>query len=93
MKGKHFLISDSCSSLLLRMCTAWTGGNDIETEGQFVWDQSNTTISFSNWSPNNPSIKYPNKAPTRDCIDIYRNGEWNDRQCSHLNPFICEKIS
>lgn len=85
---KHFSFSDSCSSFALRICSAWTGGNDIDTEGQFVWDHSNTTIGFYNWSPNNPTKLYLN---IQDCIDIYRNGEWNDRHCSHFNPFICEK--
>lgn len=34
IKGKHFSISNSCSALPLRMCTAWTGGDDIDTEGR-----------------------------------------------------------
>nr|XP_011455949.2 aggrecan core protein-like [Crassostrea gigas] len=85
-----FLMKDSCT-ILSRTCTAWIGGNDIKTEGQFVWDKSNTTIGFSNWSPGNPSIDFPDQAPTRDCVDLYRDGKWNDRRCTYLNPFICEK--
>lgn len=88
---KKCLISDSCT-ILSRTCTAWIGGNDIETEGQFVWDKSNTKIGFSNWSPGNPSIDFPDQAPTRDCVDLYRDGKWNDRRCTYLNPFICEKL-
>lgn len=86
------LIPDSCT-IISRTCTAWTGGNDIDTEGLFVWDLSNTAINFSNWSPGNPSIDFPDQAPTRDCVDLYRDGKWNDRRCSYLNPFICEKLS
>lgn len=85
-------ISDRCTSYFLNeACTAWTSGNDMHTEGQFVWDHWNTTIGFFNWSPNNPSKKFPNQAQTRDCIDLYRDGTWNDRRCSYLNQFICEK--
>lgn len=82
IKRTHLSISDSCTSYFLyQACTAWTGGNDMHTEGQFVWDHWNTTIGFSNWSPNNPSKKFPNQAQTHDCIDLYRDGTWNDRPC------------
>ncbi|XP_056001956.1 collectin-12-like isoform X2 [Ostrea edulis] len=68
----------------------WTGGNDVDVEGQYRWSYSNVTITFTAWYRNEPSVGYPARAKERDCIDLLRNGKWNDRSCSYLNPFICE---
>lgn len=91
LKGTNCKISDNCPPNVYATCSAWTGGNDIDTEGQYVWDHSNTTIGFSYWHPTEPSVGAPDKAATRDCIDVFRNGKWNDRVCTHYKPFICEK--
>ncbi|XP_052695297.1 C-type lectin domain family 17, member A-like, partial [Crassostrea angulata] len=72
-------------------CTAWTGLNDLHIEGQYRWDHSNTFLNFSNWFPGEPSLGSPSNAFDRDCIDMLRNGLWNDRPCSYLNSVICEK--
>nr|XP_034321033.1 collectin-12-like [Crassostrea gigas] len=80
-----FLLNDGCSNLY-RTCTAWTGLNDRQLEGHYVWDHSNTSMAFINWYE-----YYPSQVDPRDCVDILWNGAWNDRPCSHLNPFICER--
>nr|XP_022311364.1 low affinity immunoglobulin epsilon Fc receptor-like [Crassostrea virginica] len=85
-----YLENVNCLSLLWD-CTAWTGLNDIDIEGSYVWDHSNAPISFSNWHPREPSLYNRSHALTKDCIDILRGGIWNDRPCSYLNWVICEK--
>lgn len=72
-------------------CTAWTGGNDLDIEGQFRWDHSNTMLSFTNWHYHEPSLRDPHTANIKDCIDMLRGGVWDDRPCSYLNIVICEK--
>ena len=89
-KFKHF-ITVNCPAMKRADCTAWTGLNDIDIEGTYVWEHSKAPLTFSNWHPKEPSVDNPNRALTRDCIDILREGIWNDRQCSHLNWVICEK--
>lgn len=94
LNKKHIQLlfsADDCSTNIFNGCTAWTGGNDLNVEGEYVWDHSNTTMVFTNWHTNEPSLTSPSLATTRDCIDILRNGKWNDRPCLHLNSFICEK--
>lgn len=93
INNKHCCIVDNCPTQLYRGCTAWTGLNDLDTEGQYVWDHSNTSVFFTNWHRIEPSLYNPPDAHTRDCVDMYRTGEWNDRPCSYENPFICEKIN
>lgn len=73
------------------VCTAWTGGNDLDVEGQYRFDHSNTLLSYTNWHPNEPSLAVPNEALDRDCIDVLSNGQWNDRPCSFQTSVICEK--
>lgn len=73
------------------VCTAWTGCNDRDKEGQYRWDHSKTLLNFSNWLPGEPSLLSPSQALDRDCIDILRSGLWNDRPCSFLNSVVCEK--
>jgi hypothetical protein len=71
-------------------CTAWTGGNDIEVEGQYRWSFSNVTLNFTSWRPNQPSVISPRRALPENCIDLTKNGGWNDKVCSYLSSFICE---
>ncbi|XP_065933678.1 uncharacterized protein [Magallana gigas] len=87
------LKKENCGTYEYENCTSWTGGNDIQTEGSYMWDHSNTNINYTNWHPDEPSLIFPNDTLTRDCIDLLRTGLWNDRPCSYLNSFICEKFS
>lgn len=48
-------------------------------------------FGFFYWAPGEPSIANPSQATTRDCIDIYRTGKWNDRPCDYYTSFVCEK--
>nr|XP_034315160.1 neurocan core protein isoform X2 [Crassostrea gigas] len=86
-----FLDNANCRSDPFFDCTAWTGGNDLDTEGQYKWDHSNTLMSFTNWHYHEPSLGNPNQALNKDCIDMLRDGVWNDRPCSYSNSVICEK--
>lgn len=43
-----------------------------------------------NWDPDNPN-DYEHEIKIRDCVDIFYNGQWNDRPCDFLANFICEK--
>ncbi|XP_078330832.1 low affinity immunoglobulin epsilon Fc receptor-like [Crassostrea virginica] len=86
-----FLDSVNCRPDIFFDCTAWTGLNDLDIEGTYVWDHSNGPLIFSNWHHQEPSLLSKSEALTKDCIDILRGGVWNDRPCSYLNWVICEK--
>lgn len=88
--AKTFINKANCGSNPY-VCTAWTGGNDLDVEGQYRFDHSNTLLSYTNWHPNEPSLAVPNEALDRDCIDVLSNGQWNDRPCSFQTSVICEK--
>ncbi|XP_061176187.1 low affinity immunoglobulin epsilon Fc receptor-like [Saccostrea echinata] len=88
--ARTFLLKDTCPSFIFDTSVAWTGGNDLVIEGQYQWNDSPLAMNFSNWFPGEPSAGDPVKAISKDCIDLLKNGEWNDRPCSFLNPFIYE---
>ena len=86
---KHHSFSDKCLPNVYVICTSWTGGNDLDLEGQYKWDYSKTTFNYTNWLPGEPNGD--SNMNTRDCVDMFWTGQWNDRTCTHLGPFICEK--
>lgn len=78
---------DHCSYNIYE-CTVWIGGSDKNTESQFIWSKSGNLITFLNWSIRSPN----NLKGNQDCIEMFAsNGRWNDRECDHNTPFICEK--
>lgn len=89
--NNDFSSAENCSTYIFNECTAWTGGDDINLEGEYVWDHPIKSMIFTNWYRNEPSLADPSKASTGDCIDILMNGKWNDRPCLYFNSFICEK--
>lgn len=79
-------LTDSCDSNIYHSCAAWTGGNDRSTEGRYLWDHSNTLISFTNWYP-----EEPNDRDSENTIHLMRDGRWNDIGCDTPLYYICEQ--
>ncbi|XP_056015776.1 collectin-12-like isoform X2 [Ostrea edulis] len=85
-----FLFKNTCPISLFDDCTAWTGGSDVDIEGQYRWSYSNVPITFTAWNEGEPSVGLPTEAEEKDCLELFRNGKWNDRYCFYLDTFICE---
>ena len=74
---------------------AWSGGNDINNEGRWVWaeaDGSDGVEIESSWNINWASGQ-PDNGNNEDCMEINKFGmALNDNQCyTYLTSFICEK--
>ena len=68
---------------------AWLGANDIQSEGNFVWESSGVPMTYSNWGINEPN----NAGGDEGCIHFYGNGLWNDNNCQKLLlPTMCEVL-
>ncbi len=64
----------------------WIGYNDIAVEGDFVWVAG--AYRYSNWAPGEPN----NGNNNEDCTGFASwNGLWQDRDCSELRKYICER--
>jgi len=68
---------------------AWLGANDIQSEGNFVWESSGAPLTFFNWAINEPN----NAAGDEGCMHFYGNGLWNDYNCqTRLLLAMCEVL-
>ena len=67
---------------------SWIGATDSEEEGKFRWVDG-SSVAFSNWNTGEPN----NSNGNEDCVHIYggHRNKWNDKNCAHRLPFICEK--
>lgn len=84
-----FILLSDCSSNLYN-CTTWTGANATQTEAELVWGNSGAKVNYKNWSPGNPDYGRF-KGILKECVDLFNNGQWNDRNCNHTEAFICER--
>ncbi|GFO13808.1 collectin-11 [Plakobranchus ocellatus] len=68
--------------------TFWTGGNDIATEGHFVYFNSKRPVpTLTGWAGGQPD----DYARSEDCMEIRLNFRGlNDWVCSQTGKFVCE---
>jgi hypothetical protein len=88
---------DAYAESFIGAVDTWIGGNDIATEGTFVWDDG-TTFSFTNWHTGEPNDGLGMYA--EDCVLIAgaRVGkQWDDRPCDvgivsgyGTNAYLCQ---
>jgi hypothetical protein len=60
----------------------WIGGNDLTTEGTFVWNNGEPW-GYTNWDDREPAAD--------DCMEITSAGLWRTYSCTNNRPHICEK--
>ena len=69
------------------MSPSISGLNDLKSEGAYQWiDGTNITVK-SNWENDEPN----NLDGNEDCVEVRKDGKWNDQNCLRLNGFICER--
>ena len=67
----------------------WLGGNDVATEGTFVWENGEK-FSYSNWGAYQPSNN--NRfGQNENYLSIWDNGEFNDSNEYYCLGYILEK--
>ncbi|XP_027716743.1 mannose-binding protein-like [Vombatus ursinus] len=62
----------------------YLGMSDEATEGTFQY-QNGQTVSYTNWAS-----KEPNGERKENCVEMYTNGQWNDKDCGHKILIVCE---
>lgn len=80
-------------------CGAWIGLNDNRREAGtdglgFVWSDGTANV-YDNWHPGEPSGtpgfgRRQLAEGGEDCGMMYADGTWNDENCNHVLPFVCE---
>uniref|UniRef100_A0AC34GVG1 C-type lectin n=1 Tax=Panagrolaimus sp. ES5 TaxID=591445 RepID=A0AC34GVG1_9BILA len=71
--------------------TFWTGANDKNASGVFVWDQGDNSplpvsqTKFTNWGNGQPNIN------AGQCVTDNKNDHWMVSDCNAMNAFACVK--
>ncbi|KAJ8040400.1 Alpha-N-acetylgalactosamine-specific lectin [Holothuria leucospilota] len=68
----------------------WTGLNDIDEEGTFVWSDG-SHVTYTNWGESQPDNRFNNS----DCVTMVVRrasdpGKWDDARCYGRRAYICE---
>ena len=66
----------------------WIGLNDVTGSGSYKWEDD-TTLLYTKWANGEPDRRYN----IQDCVTIQDDGSghWEDINCYHHLPFICQK--
>ena len=92
-KDSHLveLSSTAKTDFLMERCSKvysiWVSANDMETEGSFIWENSNQSVS-----PEYFNSGEPNGGRRENCAELYcqRNRKMNDNICGSKKYFFCE---
>jgi hypothetical protein len=74
------------SSFNQSSASLWIGYNDLNTEGDFLWE-SGQSASFTHWI-----LEQPDNSGNENCVEMTSNGEWDDRSCNLTRVGICEQL-
>ncbi|XP_070554036.1 aggrecan core protein-like [Ptychodera flava] len=66
-----------------RYGNVWIGLNDRRRERHFRWTDR-SRYNFRRWYRR----PYHRK---EDCVEMYRNGRWNDQRCYYRRRFVCQR--
>lgn len=64
---------------------AFLSMTDVGTEGRFTYPTGEALV-YSNWAPGEPN----NNGGAENCVEIFTNGQWNDKACGEQRLVICE---
>ena len=63
----------------------WLGLKDRNTDGLFQWSDD-SAVQYTNWNSGEPN----GFGSTQICVQMYRNGYWDDHHCDKENGFVCK---
>ena len=66
----------------------WIGANDLDIEGQFRWESSDTVMTLTDWVPSDPN----NADGFEHCVALHLDhmGAMVDANCETLWHGVCE---
>lgn len=65
----------------------WLGATDNLKEGEWIWQSSGKTMTYSNWTVGEPN----NCCGGENCLEMSANlGTWNDASCTNSFSVLCE---
>ena len=86
--GLNYLCTSSIILIYFRsrfFNSVWIGINDLATEGHYEWTDG-STYNYANWNHGEPNDAYRQE----NCVQMYRNGKWNDNHCQKKLSYVCK---
>ncbi|XP_004713031.1 pulmonary surfactant-associated protein D [Echinops telfairi] len=71
--------------VLVHNKAAFLGMTDSKTEGTFTY-LTGEPLAYTNWVPGEPN----NNGGAENCVEIFTNGKWNDKNCGEQRLVVCE---
>lgn len=62
----------------------WIGGVKDKNGVDWVWDNSSSEMTFTNWGPLQPNNG------GEECVVMWGSGQWSDYGCNYKYIIICE---
>ena len=70
------------------LADTWIGLNDLASEGDMIWDGGEPLATYSHWATDQPD----DFDGLEDCVELLADGRgWNDRACTDLRQYLCER--
>lgn len=67
----------------------WLAGNDLLVEGQWMWADDRTPLTYTNWTPGQPD-NWGHYNPLAHCLGLFNGAfTWDDENCESLNNPLC----
>lgn len=96
--AENVFVRNAANSAFGNNTTLHIGGNDLTTEGAWVWDGSDpfwngggngTPVNnrYTNWDGGEPN----NSGGVEDCLEMKVDGLWNDLSCTNITRFACRR--
>jgi len=87
-------VSDYIKKCMKPTFEVWTGANDINEEGVWVWPDSGEVPPYNLWAPQEPN----DAGGAEDCASLFwssylREEKLQDRQCWMELPYVCKSRS
>jgi len=66
----------------------WLGATDRQNEGTWVWDKTETKVTYTDWQTGEPN----NYGGDQNCLLIKRGYKykWDDSECDSRLGYICQ---
>lgn len=80
--------ADAAALSPVLLADTWIGLNDVATEGTMLWDGGGELGPYRPWASDQPD----DFDGGEDCVEFLTgDGGWNDRPCTDLRPYACER--
>jgi hypothetical protein len=67
----------------------WLAGNDLQVEGQWVWQPTQVSMDYDDWHRGEPN----DAGHGQHCLSVSHKNDfkWSDDSCAQAHYYVCER--